>query len=135
MKTDIADYIRKCESCQRKKLVRIKTKQPMVLTETSIDVFDKVALDIVRPLNILENGDGHILTMQDYSSKFCLATPLENINAEAITKASVDHFITHFGYPRAILTDQGFTSLLMKHIAKLFGIKHIRTTSFVATKF
>ena len=32
MKKDIQDYIRTCQECQLKKLTRIKTKQPMVLT-------------------------------------------------------------------------------------------------------
>ena len=34
MNRDIQDFIRACRSCQMKKLVRIKTRQPMIITDT-----------------------------------------------------------------------------------------------------
>ena len=132
MKRDIEDFVRKCISCQKKKLVRIKTKQPMILTDTSIDVFDKVALDVVGPFPPTKNGNKYVLTMQDDLSKYCLAAPTKRITAEVIAKAFVDNFITRFGSPKVVLTDQGtnFNSTLMKNVAKLFGINQIRSTSF-----
>lgn len=132
MKKNIEDFIRKCVSCQKKKLVRIKTKQPMVITDTSIDVFDKIALDIVGPFEISENGYKYILTMQDDLSKFSLAIPLVTATADDIARALVDNFICKYGCPKLILTDQGaaFIGQTMKKIAKIFKIKQIKTTAF-----
>jgi len=47
MKYDIQEYIRKCHICQTQKLVRRKTRQRMILTDTPGNIFDKVALDIL----------------------------------------------------------------------------------------
>ncbi|KAL6419359.1 hypothetical protein ACFW04_011440 [Cataglyphis niger] len=41
MKKDIQNFIQRCRQCQLKKLTRIKTKQPMVITDTP-DLFNKI---------------------------------------------------------------------------------------------
>jgi len=56
MKRDIQNFIQKCQ-CQLKKLTRIKTKQPMVITDTSGSAFDKISLDIVGPLPVTTSGN------------------------------------------------------------------------------
>ena len=48
MKLDIQSFFRQCLQCQLKKCVRIRTKQPMVITDTSGTAFDKIAMDIVE---------------------------------------------------------------------------------------
>lgn len=73
MKTDIHEYVRRCEKCQEQKLVRIKTREPMVITDTPSEVFYKVAIDTVGPLCKTTEGNMHILTMQCQFSKFCIA--------------------------------------------------------------
>ena len=40
--------------------MRVKTREPMLITDTPTNVFDKVSLDTVTP-----HGNKHILTMQD----------------------------------------------------------------------
>ena len=51
LKEDIQRRIQQCLNCQLKKLLRLKTKQPMVITDTPGTVFDKIALDVVGPLS------------------------------------------------------------------------------------
>ena len=34
LKSDVQQYIQQCLQCQLKKLVRVKTKQPMIITDT-----------------------------------------------------------------------------------------------------
>jgi len=50
LKSDVQWYIQQCLQCQLKQLVRIKTKQPIIITDTPGSSFDKVAMDIVEPL-------------------------------------------------------------------------------------
>ncbi|XP_076301613.1 uncharacterized protein LOC143219562 [Lasioglossum baleicum] len=38
MRNEIQDYIRKCKSCQEQKLVRTKTRQPMLITDTPLEL-------------------------------------------------------------------------------------------------
>jgi len=54
LKLDVQRYIQQCLQCQLKKLVRIKTKQPIIITDTPGSSFDKVAMDIVGPLSPTE---------------------------------------------------------------------------------
>lgn len=76
MKRDVQEYIQKCRNCQIKKLVRTKTKQPMILTDTPGAAFDKVAMDVVGPLHRTDKGNTHILTIQDLLTKYSVAIPL-----------------------------------------------------------
>ncbi|KAL6427138.1 hypothetical protein ACFW04_008640 [Cataglyphis niger] len=132
LKSDVQKYIQQCLQCQLKKLVRVKTKQPMIITDTPGSSFDKVAMDIVGPLPKTERDNEYILTLQDQLTKFCMEIPLQNQTSETIAEAFVDHFICIFGAPKAILTDQGrnFISELMRKIAKIFKIRKFRTTAF-----
>ena len=104
----------------------------MVITDTPGIVFDKIAMDIVDPLQKTKTDFEYILTMQDQLSKFYLAAPLKNTLATTIADAFIKKFICIFGAPRIVLTDQGrhFLSRLMERVSKRFKIKKIRTTAF-----
>ena len=47
MKLDILKYIQICLKCQLKKLVRLKTKEPVIITETPGIAFEKISMDIL----------------------------------------------------------------------------------------
>jgi len=132
MKVDIQTYIQNCRNCQLKKLVRRKTKQPMVLTDTPDAAFDKISMDIMGPLPTSHDGKTYILTIQDLLTKFSLAIPLENAGAIDVADAFVNEFISTFGAPKALLTDQGshFINSLMKAIARRFRISKYTTTAY-----
>lgn len=119
LKPDVQRRIQQCLQCQLKKLVRQKTKQPMAITDTPGTVFDKLAMDIVGPVNKAKSGNEFVLHMQDSLSKFFMAVPLPNALATTIADAFVNRFICVFGSPRIVLTDQirNFLSMLMKRIA------------------
>ena len=70
LKSDVQRYIQQCLQCQLKKLVRVKTKQPMIITDTPGSSFDKVAMDIVGPLPKTGRGNEYILTLQDQLTEF-----------------------------------------------------------------
>jgi len=117
MKTQIESFIRThtCNNCQKKKLVRINTKQLMVITDTPHDAFDKVSMDIFGSLPVTNYGNKYILTIQDQLTKYSVAVPLIQANSEEIAKAFTRRFICQFGSPKAILTDQGtnFTTIVI----------------------
>lgn len=132
LKEDIQRRIQQCLPCQIKKLVRLKTKQPMVITDTPGIPFHKVALDIVGPLDKTANGNEYILTLQDQFSKFCMAIPLADTTASSVADGLIKRFICYFGIPRVILTNQGsnFMSSLFQKVAKRFKIKKVKTTAY-----
>jgi hypothetical protein len=57
MKKEIQECVRTCKECQLKKLTKIKTKQPMVLTDTPGKDFDKISMDIISPLPKMQRGN------------------------------------------------------------------------------
>ncbi|XP_032689886.1 uncharacterized protein LOC116853116 [Odontomachus brunneus] len=132
LKTDVQTYIRNCRNCQLKNLVRVKTRQPMVLTDTPKEAFEKISMDIMGPLPTTSSGNSYILTIQDLLTKYSLAIPLKQATAIDIAEAFVNNFICTYGTPRIILTDQGshFINSLMKAISKKFKIKQCRTTAY-----
>jgi len=117
MKKDIQDFIRKCRQCQLKKLTRIKTKQPMIITDTPSSAFDKVSLDIMGSLPTTRRRNSYILTMQDLLTKYYVAVSLYETTLLAIANAFTKNFICLYGAPKVILTNQGtnFLSSLLRN--------------------
>ena len=107
MKLDIQKYIQLCLQCQLKKLVRVKTKNLMVITDTPGTAFVKISMDIVGKLPITSAQNQYILTIQGNFTKYSLAIPLPNHQAGRIADAFVKKFISIYGSPKAVLTDQG----------------------------
>lgn len=104
----------------------------MTITDTPGTAFDKVALDIMGPLPITENGSQYILTMQDLLTKYSVAIPLKEATSSSIADAFSRHFLCIYGAPKAILTDQGanFLSAFMRNLTRQFGIQHFKTTAY-----
>ena len=132
MKEDVADYIRRCVVCQTKRLVRPKTRQPMLISYTPAVSLDRVAIDLVGPFVETNAKNKYILTVQDQLTKYSLAIPLKETTSCAIADAFIKNYISYFGSPRVILSDNGsnLVSTFMKRIAKKFKILQIRTTPY-----
>ena len=70
MKLDIQKYIQQCLQCQLKKLVRVKTKNPMIITDTPGIAYEKISMDIVGKLPITTLQNQYMLTIQDNFTKY-----------------------------------------------------------------
>ncbi|KAK9687374.1 Integrase zinc binding domain [Popillia japonica] len=131
MKADIRKYVKNCQSCQINKTNFKPTRQPMEITSTSDKPFDRLAIDVVGPLPITEEGNRFIITAQDDLTKYSFATPVPNHESKTIAK-TLTHIFTYFGIPKTILSDQGpdFMSQLIKDLSTLFKTHHISTTPY-----
>lgn len=131
MKSDIKSLLRSCQSCQTNKHENKTARAPMEITTTSTRPFQRLAIDIVGPLDLTEQGNKFIITMQDDLTKYSYAVPIPNHEARTIAD-EILKFITIFGIPECILSDNGtdFTSNIMKELNKLFKIKHILSSPY-----
>ena len=131
MKDDIAAFIKACKNCQIYKLVRVKTRLPMQMTDRPAEPFERVQIDIVGPLPITERKNRYILTIQDNFSKYSEAIPLKEIDSVAVAHALAEQFITRFGCPRIIHTDQGsnFASKIFRTICRIFRIEKLQSSA------
>lgn len=93
--------------------------------------FERVHLDIVGPLPPSE-GNRYILTCIDRFTRWSEAIPLPVATAESIAKAFLAHWISRFGIPTSVTTNQGrqFESFLWRDFMRLLGIERIRSTCF-----
>ncbi|CAF4952218.1 unnamed protein product [Pieris macdunnoughi] len=132
MRTDIENYVQNCKLCQSNKALRKINQSPMQITTTATRPFERNSLDIVGPLP--EAGFQKlkfILTLQDDLTKFSISYPISNATAEETCEGLV-HFISLFGIPKTILTDQGtnFTAELFKRTCEFLKIKQIWSSPY-----
>lgn len=104
----------------------------MVITYTSSKPFKKVFLDIVGPLNQTENFNKFLLIFQNDLTKYSIAIPIFNKDANTVAHAFTTKIICQFGIPETSLTDQGsnFLSEVFKETCKFLKIKQIYCTSY-----
>ena len=89
MEQDIRNYIKKCVTCQQMKLGKIRT-EPLQVTDTQEFPWNKLALDIVGPLEVTSEKNKYILSCQDNLSKYLIAIPLHGQTAEEIAEKLVN---------------------------------------------
>ena len=114
------------------KTLRPKKRAPMEITTTAKHPFERCALDIVGPMTETVSENKYILTCQDDLSKFLIAIPITQQDAEMVARECVMNVVLKFGAPAQLLTDQdlNFLSDLFKSMCKVLRIKKIQTTAF-----
>ena len=95
---------------------------------------DRVAIDILGEPPETDNGNKYILVVTDYYTKWTHAMALPNQLAQTVADKLLNEFITIFGTPKFLHSDQGrnFESNLFQQMCKLLGIEKTRTTPFHA---
>ncbi|KAK3107506.1 hypothetical protein FSP39_016104 [Pinctada imbricata] len=68
---------------------------------------DRIAIDILGPLPVTEDGNEYIMVLGDYFSKWKEAYPIKNHTAQTVANKLISEFICRFGVPSNIHTDQG----------------------------
>lgn len=129
---DVQSYVKTCKSCQENKLTRLKTRQPLCITDTPKRAFDKIQMDIVGPLPITESGTRYLLTIQCNLTKYADAIPIPAMDSVTIGLAFAKEFIMRHGCPGTVHTDQGrnFLSKVTKVLCQTFKIQQIKSTAF-----
>lgn len=130
VRKDCAKWARQCISCQKCKVTR-HTKSPLGVFLDQSQRFDHVHLDLVGPLPPSQ-GNMYCLTMIDRYTRWPEAVPVPDITAQTVASAFFSTWISRFGCPLRITTDQGrqFESELFRCLSQLLGIKRIRSSPY-----
>ncbi|KAL2103518.1 hypothetical protein ACEWY4_000386 [Coilia grayii] len=128
--SDVKEFCKSCPQCQLsggKNLARA----PMIPLPVIDTPFDRIAVDVVGPLEKSKSGNRFILVICDYATRYPEAFPLRDVTAKRVATAMLQLF-SRVGIPREVLTDQGpnFMSKTLRQVYDLLGIRRIRTTPY-----
>lgn len=130
MNTDVRSWSQNCDECQRNKIQRHNIS-PLQRIGMPDERFSHIHLDLVGPMEP-SNGYRYLLTTVDRFTRWPEAIPLPNIRTETIIAAFVSHYISRYGCPQSVTTDNGaqFLSGMWSSFLNSIGAQHIRTTPY-----
>ena len=125
---NVADHCDRCKTCQL-----TSRREPPLAPLIPLPVMDvpmeRIAMDMVGPLQKTDSGNRFLLMVVDYGTRFPFVVPLKTTGSEQVTSVLMSIF-SMVGIPGEILTDRGsnFTGELMQHFNKMLGIRAFRTS-------
>ena len=130
LRQDITYWCNTCDQCARRKTPPRKAKAPMTQYNVGMPL-ERIAIDLQGPYPKSKRGNKYILVVGDYFTKWVDAIPLKNTTAEYVAKKLVNKFISIFGVPLELHSDQGttFESNVFQETCKILGIHKTRTTA------
>lgn len=106
----VENWCRQCDKCASRKGPNTRQKGPMKQFNVGAPL-ERVAIDVLGPLPVSTRGNKYILILGDYFTKWIEAYPLEDQKAETVAEVIVTKFISRFGVPLQIHSDQGRKTL------------------------
>ena len=105
---DVADYVRSCETCQRRnpknKAEGIYQSQTASLPDQVIEPLHFIVMDQIQLPSIRAKGYSNLLIAMDLTSKFMFLRAVKHLSANEVI-AFVKHEIMPLGRPAKIVTD------------------------------
>lgn len=132
MNKDISIWTKQCIPCQKSKIHR-HNKAPLSHYELTESRFEHINVDIVGPVPP-SNDYRYLVTMIDRYTRWPEAIPTRDITADTVSSVIIDHWISRFGTPLKISSDQGrqFTGELFHQLNNKLGVSRFRTSSYHA---
>ncbi|GBM65140.1 hypothetical protein AVEN_185782-1 [Araneus ventricosus] len=130
IRKDINQWAKYCIHCQKNKFNRHTRAQISTYKEVD-DRFSVIYIDIIGSFPTSE-GKTYCLTCIDRFTCWIEVISLANLMAETVAREFWDHWISRFGMPYRVITDQGsqFRSELFKNIGVICGFKVCTTTAY-----
>ena len=128
MSTDVKDWTKACDSCQRTKLGVGGSKMPPVIDTVGTPLL-RVGVDLQGPFPTTPRGNKYILVVEDYCSRWLELFALPDKAAMTVAKKMHEEIFTRYGACERLHSDQGseFVNRVMKDLCDYWGI--VRTTT------
>ena len=124
------EYVRSCLSCQQRKGSAFVRASLSAVPEVS-QPLDRVSADLMD-LHSSYRGNRYVLSIVDHMSRYLQLIPLPNKDAETVANAFMENFVTLFGVPRMLTTDNGseFKNRIFTEVCDILKTKLHFTTPF-----
>ena len=131
LRQDVKLFIQKCANCAANHKPKKQARSPLSDYRVGHPM-DRLGLDILGPLPTTPKGNTCILVIADYFTRWVEAYALPNQTAETIAQTLVIEFLSRFGCPLEIHTDQGrnFQSDLFGELCRILDITKTKTTPY-----
>ena len=130
MKDYVQKYCRSCDRCFAQKPKKETNRAPLgtYIRRT----YGQGSCRYYWTTSTFKTRHSYILVISDHFTKWTEAIAIPNQESTTICKAFVDNFITKYGTPLQLHSDQGgnFQSDTLKGMCSVLGIDKTRTTSF-----
>ncbi|XP_038154197.1 uncharacterized protein LOC119791901 [Cyprinodon tularosa] len=128
---DVQLFVQKCQNCTTRKTAGPTTKAALQSYQTGAPL-DRLQLDILGPFPVSTAGNKYILVIIDQFTRWVEAYGVPDQGAETTARRLVYDFISRFGCPLELHSDQGrnFESTLFKTVCQLLQITKTRTTPY-----
>ncbi|GFO28343.1 retrovirus-related pol polyprotein from transposon [Plakobranchus ocellatus] len=126
----ISDFVKSCDLCQRRKIVR-HNKSPVTAIPVPSKPFAVWEIDLFGPLTLTAQGNAYVFTAICTFSKFVHAVPLKSKDSISVSNAIFD-LCTLYGVPDCLLSALGteMTSVITKHVCQLLDVPQQFTPAF-----
>ena len=108
LKGDVRLYIQKCDTCAADKKTNKVPRAPLG-NLSACAPGDCVATDYLGPLTLIDRGGRYILLLTDHFIKNVDILPVPDITAEICASKILNEFISRWGCPLSLHSDQGRT--------------------------
>ena len=102
---DVEYWCRTCDICASRKPPHRRAKAPMKQYSVGYPL-ESIAIDCLGPLPSSNNAR-YLLVVACYFTKWLQVIPLEGIDAKTVATKLIERFISVFGVPVTLHTDQG----------------------------
>ncbi|CAC5422735.1 unnamed protein product [Mytilus coruscus] len=129
MTKDVRIHIENCVICTKSK--NRKSKTGLVDYRVGYPL-DRVSIDVIGPLPQTQRRNKYLLVIGDNFTRWMEVYPLPHQKADIVAHKFVMEFITRFGIPLELHSDQGsnFQSELFNAVCGILEITKTRTTPY-----
>jgi len=133
MKSDIREYVRSCDSCQKNKSSNQKEAGLLQSIPVNDIPFQSISMDFITTLPKTKAGFDAIFVVVDRLSKYGIFVPMRSDStAIDVAELFLNNVFKNHGMPKQIISDRDvkFTSLFWKSFFERIGTKISLTTSY-----
>jgi hypothetical protein len=133
MKIEIAQYVARCDTCQKVKAMHLKSAEELQLLPISAWKWEDISMDFIVGLPKTSRGFDSIWVIVDRLTKSAHFLPVR-IEHSAMTYAKlyIAQILSLHGVPKTIVSDRGtqFVNNFWRHLHESLGTKLLHSTAY-----